>query len=159
MANDLLCRQFEPLYHSERADSTLSRDRRSENKSEIAEGIKYAQRHICTHKNSRQARPNDMNEVHLLQQALAPTFRTFFRVTAREPPFVDPWKAYADQTRILQDCSDEHWIADNRRGLPPRLAKLSAWAGGTTNYCTTDFVVCVGGSCGGIYIPIGGGLV
>jgi len=97
---------------------------------------------------SRQARPKDMNEVNLLQQALGPSFRTFFRVTAREPPFVDAWMCYADQTNLLQQCSDENWRADNRRGLPPRLAKLGSWVGGIKSYNTADFAVSEGAVSG-----------
>ena len=81
---------------------------------------------------SREEKPSTWDEVHLLQEALKPSFRSFTRVTARAPPVVPEshWLSYAGQLEILQRESDKHWTTDQRSGAPPKLAKLASWRGG-----------------------------
>ena len=84
---------------------------------------------------SRLAAPRNWKEVEALQEALAPTIRTFAtisgRVTEEIPlPEISPWTSYANHYRVLQMVMLEAWQSDRRLGPPPRLAGLCAWSGG-----------------------------
>lgn len=97
---------------------------------------------MATHdEDSRQFCPRDMGEVEILQEALAPTCRNFVQVTAREPPPISPWKSYAKQSEMLQIWSDRYWIAEDRKGNPPKIAQLDTWTGGIANFRKAKFVV------------------
>jgi hypothetical protein len=74
--------------------------------------------------------PKDWDEVEALQEALAPTIRTFATISGRPSPEVSPWTPYGYQYRCLQRAMLENWRADRRLGNAPMLAGLCAWPGG-----------------------------
>ncbi|KAL2036928.1 hypothetical protein N7G274_010353 [Stereocaulon virgatum] len=74
--------------------------------------------------------PKDWDEVQALQEALAPTIRTFATISGRPSPQVSPWTPYGYQYRFLQRAMLENWKADRRLGNAPMLAGLCAWPGG-----------------------------
>ena len=74
--------------------------------------------------------PKDRYEMQALQEALAPTIRTFATISGRPSPEVSPCTPYGYQYRFLQRAMLEHWKADRRLGNAPMLAGLCAWPGG-----------------------------
>lgn len=86
-------------------------------------------------------KPRNWSEVYALQEALAPTARTFARVTGRQPPSTSPWDSYDDQVVTLQQMSDRLWRRERRMGEPPKLARLESWAGGIREITTAAILL------------------
>ena len=120
--------------HAGRSDHSSPRKRRRVSAMED-NAVQSMQGPINDVEDSRFANPRSWEEVQTLQQALAPTYRTFAttsgRVTEkRPPPKISPWNSYADHYRVLQQAMMDAWQSDHRIGAPPELAGLCAWTGG-----------------------------